>query len=1183
MSSRRSGRGRPINQQAWPPSGARRDWLAYCDRVHQANGLPSLGALATAMGLTSRSRVGELLRGLALPDGQKQARTLLEALGAVGAEVDRGIRRFQAARAEQDQAARGADRPDWWLRSGYIQQVGDIAPLHLLDRQGEMDELATWCTGGDEAYVWWQAEPRAGKSALMAWFVLHPPPDVWVISFFVTARYASQADSVAFTDELIDQLSAITGQQIPPVTSATARDRLRRQLLSEAAARAAKAGRRLVLVVDGLDEDCGSLPGSGLPSIAACLPKRPPNGLRVIVVGRPDPPLPADVAIDAGHPLHRCRIRRLDASLHARQVMQLAQDELDEVLATDRTRHDGLGYEVLGLVTACSGGLDQRDLQQLTGRAAFEIDRLLRGVFGRTIAGRVDPHTTERVFLFAHETLRTQAVDRLGPHTLAGFVERLHTWAGIYINSGWPLDTPAYLLRGYPRMLADTKDLDRLVGLATDPARHDRMLDLTGGDAAALAEINTALELVRADSDLGLLTMARLSIHRHSLAARNTNIPTNLPAVWATLGQQVRAEALAHGIANAYRRAQALTQVAQAVAAIGDPDRAEQIARSITDPDEKAQALTQVAQAVAGAGDMDRAESLAYGITGPYRQAQALAQLARVVAATGAPDRADGLVTRAEALAHSINDRYLQAQAAVARAVLDASDLDRAERLATRAEALAHSINDPYLWAQALAQLARVVTATGDLDRVEQIVLAIADPDEEAQALAQLAGVVAATGDLNQAERIARAITDPDEKAQALTQVAQAVAGAGDMDRAESLAYGITDPYRQAQALAQLARVVASAGDMDRAERIARSITHPDEKAQALAQVAQAVAGAGDMDRAGRLATQAESIARAITDPDSQAQALVKAAWAAAGAGDMDRAGRLAIRAESIAQAITDPYRQAQALVEAAWVVAATDDADRAESHAQGITDPYRQAQALAQLARVVAGAGDMDRARRLAIRAERIARAITDPDSQAQALVKAAWAAAGAGDMDRAGRLATRAERIAQTIIAWYNQARTLAQVAQVVAATGDLTQAERIARAITHPDKQAQALAQVAQAVASAGDMDRAGRLATQAKRIAQSYPHSQASLVAVAKAVDAVGDRDWAERIARAIADPDKQAQALAEVALVDGLPRGYRLLGAAFAAGSWLVPLPVLAKLRPQLVIQITDEVYGNDSA
>ena len=387
METGRSGRGRPVSRQEWPVAGAVRDWLAFCDQVHEANGLPSLRTLAAAMGLASATRVGELLRGLALPADERQARDLLGALGAVGTETERGVRLYQAARYERVRAARDAGRPGWWLRSGYAAQISDIAPLELLGRQDELEELADWCASGDEAYAWWQAGPRAGKSALMAWLVLHPPPGTWVISFFVTARLASQADSAAFTDGLLDQLAAITGEPVPPLTLAAARDGLRRRLLEEAAARAVKDGRRLVLVVDGLDEDCGSLPGSGLASIAACLPKRPPAGLRVIVTGRPDPAVPADV--DADHPLRHCRIRRLDVSPHATHAAQLAQRELDEVLAIDQDRHDGLGYEVLGLVTASGGGLGYGDLQELVGRPAFEIDWLLRGVFGRTVAGRV--------------------------------------------------------------------------------------------------------------------------------------------------------------------------------------------------------------------------------------------------------------------------------------------------------------------------------------------------------------------------------------------------------------------------------------------------------------------------------------------------------------------------------------------------------------------------------------------------------------------------------------------------------------------------------------------------------------------------------------------------------------------------------------------------------------------------
>ena len=35
-----------------------------------------------------------------------------------------------------------------------------------------------WCTD-DDAYIRWQAPAKAGKSALMAWFTLNPPPGVF--------------------------------------------------------------------------------------------------------------------------------------------------------------------------------------------------------------------------------------------------------------------------------------------------------------------------------------------------------------------------------------------------------------------------------------------------------------------------------------------------------------------------------------------------------------------------------------------------------------------------------------------------------------------------------------------------------------------------------------------------------------------------------------------------------------------------------------------------------------------------------------------------------------------------------------------------------------------------------------------------------------------------------------------
>jgi len=151
-------------------------------------------------------------------------------------------------------------------------------------------------------------------------------------------------------------------------------------------------------------------------------------------------------------------------------------------------------------------------------------------------------------------------------------------------------------------------------------------------------------------------------------------------------------------------------------------------------------------------------------------------------------------------------------------------------------------------------------------------------------------------------------------------------------------------------------------------------------------------------------------------------------------------------------------------------------------------------------------------------------------------------------------------------------------------VATAGDPDRAEAIARTITAPFQQAQALTSIAKAVAAAGDRDRAGRLVTAADAIVRTLtdPDQQAwALPSILEAVAAAGDLDCAEEIAFTITPPDQQAPVLTSIAEVAGLPRACRLLGAAFAVGSWLTPLPVLAKLRPHLVIQIAEEVYGDD--
>ena len=62
-----------------------------------------------------------------------------------------------------------------------------------------------------------------------------------------------------------------------------------------------------------------------------------------------------------------------------------------------------------------------------------------------------------------------------------------------------------------------------MIACAVDPHRHDRMLDITGGDTAALAEITTTQDVILAQPDPDLVDMARLAIHRDNLAGRNAD------------------------------------------------------------------------------------------------------------------------------------------------------------------------------------------------------------------------------------------------------------------------------------------------------------------------------------------------------------------------------------------------------------------------------------------------------------------------------------------------------------------------------------------------------------------------------------------------------------------------------------------------------------------------------------
>jgi len=392
-------------------------------------------------------------------------------------------------------------------------------PPGLLGREAELSELTDFCLEPDRGpYLWWRAEAWAGKSALMSTFVLRPPQQmrdrVRIVSFFITARLAAQDTRDAFTQVLLEQLADLTRQDLPPALPETTREAFLLDLLAQAAEGCQREGGRLVLVVDGLDEDRGVTTGPDAHSIAGLLPADPPAGMRVILAGRPNPPIPDDVP--DWHPLRDPGIiRPLPASPHARDFQRLGRQELQRLLHGTKTEQD-----LLGLLTAAYGGLSGPDLEELTGTPLWEVEQILHTIPGRTFTRRTAlwaPGTGPEIYLLGHEELQATATRYLGPNRLARYHECLHQWASTYRAAGWPADTPEYLLNGYFRLLTMLGDLPRMIGCAGDQARHDRMLEVTGGDATALAEATGTLELIAAQDTPELHSALRLAYHRDRL------------------------------------------------------------------------------------------------------------------------------------------------------------------------------------------------------------------------------------------------------------------------------------------------------------------------------------------------------------------------------------------------------------------------------------------------------------------------------------------------------------------------------------------------------------------------------------------------------------------------------------------------------------------------------------------
>ncbi|GHH13551.1 hypothetical protein GCM10018780_53460 [Streptomyces lanatus] len=767
------------------------------------------------------------------------------------------------------------------VRSAYWEQVRRIAPPQLVGRDDESAELTDFCTAeSGPVYAWWRAPAWAGKTALMSRFALNPPPGVRVVPFFVTARLGAQNDVVAYVDVVLEQLAELAGEDLPAHLTEATREAHLLHLYVAAARACAAHGERLVLLVDGLDEDRGVTTGPDAHSIAALLPARPDAGMRVLVAGRLNPPLPGDVPDD--HPLRDPAIvRTLSPSPYARAVRTEAERELKRLIEAG-----GLEYDLLALVTAAGGGLTAEDLAALTGAVPYDVRDVLRTRAGRTFGVRAS------VYLLGHEELQSQAEEMLGARELDRYRDELHAWAEGWRARGWPADTPEYLLRGYFRMLRGRRDLRRMVGCAGDETRHDRMLEATGGDAAALIEIRTTEDLLVESGTPDLLDVTRLALRREELDSRNDLLTRALPRAWAALGRTRRAEALARSIPDLKERMHTLVVVAGELADHGDPEDAVRLleeAEAEAGPGGRVEErdrlwiLMDTFRGWLHLGLTDRADDLFHAEPEAFSlpRANFVFELALSWARSGELDRAEALCLAQE----KISARALGA-AGVASLWVRMDRLDRAEALARAAGPEAEPL--------VLIWTAQALRLTGREDEARRCFARVDETLNASPALWYIVRHLVDVGEYDRAETAASLVEDDKDRAWSTCHVATAWAAAGETDRARALverierpAPGSFDRDVRAAALVGVARGLAESGAYEELESLVRD--HPDrpERARAGAALIEVLTAAGDLDRA-------EALAREAPNQMFDGYPLHGVIEARALAGDFDRALELA-------------------------------------------------------------------------------------------------------------------------------------------------------------------------------------------------------------------------------------------------------------------------------------------------
>ena len=250
------------------------------------------------------------------------------------------------------------DRPEYGesthiVVGHYFDSIKEFAPISLDEREHELNELKKFIFSSDDSWYSIEGKIACGKTALLASFVLKPPTNANVVSYFIS-RNKWNNNYNDFAKCIYAQLSQIFGYKYTK-TSDIDKYTLDRLLTQTAiVCRAEKIEKPLVIVIDGIDEDVyyEHPDEANAKPILSLLPTSLPKGVKLITSSRPGKKYIRGVLSSVPR-----KLVTLAASPSAAKHVDIA--EIESFFKTELSVHLG------AFIAASNGALTVQDLRRL--------------------------------------------------------------------------------------------------------------------------------------------------------------------------------------------------------------------------------------------------------------------------------------------------------------------------------------------------------------------------------------------------------------------------------------------------------------------------------------------------------------------------------------------------------------------------------------------------------------------------------------------------------------------------------------------------------------------------------------------------------------------------------------------------------------------------------------------------